>query len=41
MMSRDVVSIAVSRTTRDHLKRLGRKGESYDALITRLLETLP
>jgi len=32
------VKILVSRETRKSLKAMGRKGESYDAIIRRLME---
>jgi len=31
-------TILVERKTRDDLKSLGKKGESYDSIITRLIE---
>ncbi|MGC8562708.1 MAG: DUF7557 family protein [Thermoplasmata archaeon] len=34
----DVTTIQIKKTTRDELKRIGRKGQSYDDLITKLLE---
>ena len=36
-MSKDT-TIIVSKETREVLKALGRKGESYDAIIRRLLD---
>lgn len=33
-------TISLTRTTRDRLKGHGRKGETYDALINRLLDEL-
>lgn len=33
-------TIALSSTTRDRLKAAGRKGETYDELINRLLDEL-
>lgn len=34
----DTTTIPLSKETRDLLKRYGRKGETYDELIRRLLE---
>ena len=34
-----LTTIPVSRATRDKLKRLGSKGETYDAILRRLLES--
>ena len=33
-------TVLVSKETRDALKALGRKGESYDAIIRRLMEAV-
>lgn len=38
MFPMDVTTIQIKKTTRDELKRIGRKGQSYDDLITKLLE---
>ena len=34
----DITTIPVTKETRDLLKMLGMKGESYDALLRRLIE---
>ncbi len=34
----ETTTIPLSKTTRDQLKKYGRKGETYDELILRLLE---
>ena len=34
----DLTTIPLTKATRDRLKRAGRKGETYDALVNRLLE---
>jgi hypothetical protein len=36
--SREITTIPVSRGTRDKLKSLGLKGETYDEIIARLME---
>ena len=35
---RGITTIPLTKTTRDRLRSAGRKGESYDALINRLLD---
>jgi hypothetical protein len=35
----DITTIQIRKTTRDELKKLGIKGETYDTVIRRLLET--
>ena len=35
---RDVTTIQLQKTTREALKQVGKKGESYDNLILRLIE---
>lgn len=35
---RDGVTLKVLRATRDRLKDVGKKGETYDAIINRLLD---
>lgn len=37
-MGKDITTIQVSKTIRDRLKELGKKGETYDEIIERLLE---
>ncbi len=37
-MEKDITTIQVSKSIRDRLKELGKKGETYDAIIERLLE---
>jgi predicted CopG family antitoxin len=34
----DLTTIQVKKTTRDELKKIGRKGQSYDDIIEKLLE---
>lgn len=34
----DVTTIPLTRETRDRLRAAGRKGETYDALLNRLLD---
>jgi len=34
----EFTTIQVSKKTRDDLKRIGKKGETYDEIIRRLLE---
>jgi hypothetical protein len=34
----DVTTIPLSKPTRDRLRRVGRKGETYDALLNRLMD---
>ncbi|MHA1730036.1 MAG: DUF7557 family protein [Promethearchaeota archaeon] len=33
----DITTIPLKKKTRDHLKKIGHKGETYDTLINRLL----
>jgi len=40
MAKEDVTTIQVSRETRDQLKELGKKGETYDEIIKKLLESV-
>jgi hypothetical protein len=35
----NITTIQVRKSTRDELKKLGIKGETYDTVIRRLLET--
>ena len=35
----EVTTIQVSKETREELRELGKKGETYDQLINRLIET--
>ncbi|MDK2371895.1 MAG: hypothetical protein QI197_00695 [Candidatus Korarchaeota archaeon] len=35
---RDLTTIQISKETREMLKSLGRKGETYDEIIRRLIE---
>jgi hypothetical protein len=37
-MASDLTTIQISKATRDHLRNLGRKGETYDQLVNRLIE---
>jgi hypothetical protein len=34
----DITTIPLSKATRDRLRGMGRKGETYDALINRLID---
>ena len=34
----DVTTIPLNKATRDRLRGLGRKGETYDALLNRLMD---
>ena len=34
----DITTIPLSKATRDRLRALGRKGESYDQLLRRLMD---
>lgn len=34
----DITTIPLTKATRDRLRALGRKGETYDALLNRLIE---
>ena len=38
-MASDLTTIQVSKATRDLLRQLGRKGETYDQVLNRLIET--
>lgn len=38
MGQEDVTTIQLSRETRDQLKDLGKKGETYDEIVRRLLK---
>lgn len=38
IMEKDVTTIQISKSIRDRLKELGKKGESYDEIIERLLQ---
>lgn len=35
----DITTIPITKATRDRLRALGRKGETYDELVNRLIET--
>ncbi len=37
-MARDLTTIQISKVTRDQLRKLGRKGETYDQVLLRLIE---
>ncbi len=37
-MAGDLTTIQISKMTRDQLKQLGRKGETYDQVLRRLIE---
>ena len=37
-MSGDLTTIQISKMTRDQLRVLGRKGETYDQVLNRLIE---
>ncbi len=37
-MVSDVTTIQISKMTRDQLRQLGRKGETYDQVLLRLIE---
>jgi hypothetical protein len=44
MASKDadaITTIQLRKATRDRLAQLGRKGETYDAILNRLLDQLP
>lgn len=34
----DITTIPLTKTTRDRLRAMGRKGESYDTLLNRLID---
>jgi len=38
MAKEDITTIQISRATRDELKELGKKGETYDEIIRKLLK---
>jgi hypothetical protein len=38
MMANDLTTIQISKVTRDELRQLGFKGETYDQLLVRLIE---
>ncbi len=37
-MAGDLTTIQISKMTRDQLRHLGRKGETYDQVLNRLIE---
>lgn len=37
-MPKDITTIPLTKTTRDRLKALGRKGETYDELLNRIMD---
>jgi len=37
---RDLTTIPLTKKTRDRLRALGRKGESYDALLNRMMDKM-
>ena len=37
-MAGDLTTIQISKLTRDQLRQLGRKGETYDQVLNRLIE---
>jgi len=37
-MGKDITTIQISKTLRDKLKELGKKGETYNEIIERLLK---
>lgn len=37
-MAGDLTTIQISKMTRDELRQLGRKGETYDQVLFRLIE---
>ncbi len=37
-MANDLTTIQISKMTRDRLKKLGTKGETYDQVLMRLIE---
>jgi hypothetical protein len=37
-MANDLTTIQISKVTRDELRQLGFKGETYDQLLVRLIE---
>ncbi|WXG39836.1 MAG: hypothetical protein WED07_03260 [Candidatus Freyarchaeum deiterrae] len=38
-MTNDLTTIQLSKSVREQLKKLGRKGETYDDIIRRLIKT--
>lgn len=38
-MGKNITTIQISKTIRDKLKELGKKGETYDEIIGRLIKT--
>ena len=38
MMKEEITTIQISKEIRDQLKELGKKGETYDEIIRKLLE---
>jgi len=38
MAKEDITTIKISKTIRDRLKELGKKGETYDEILERLLK---
>jgi hypothetical protein len=38
MAKEDITSIQITKATRDELKKVGKKGETYDAIIRKLLD---
>lgn len=39
-INKELTTIPITKGTRDRLKAIGRKGETYDALILRIIEAL-
>jgi len=37
-MANDLTTIQLSKVTRDQLRQLGRKGETYDQVLNRLID---
>lgn len=37
-VGKEITTIPLTKRTRDRLRALGRKGESYDALLNRLMD---
>jgi transcriptional regulator len=37
-VTKDLTTIQLSKTVREQLKKLGKKGETYDAIIRRLIK---
>jgi len=40
MMKEEITTIQISKEIRDQLKELGKKGETYDEIIRKLLESI-